>query len=94
MHFDWVQSGILGMAAVANLLVMAGIISKNSKAMGELTATTEGLSDTIKKVGGDMQQLYDSRFDHERRLTELETEHRGNHNTKRTHIRRKADQAI
>lgn len=91
MSPEWVQWGMLGMGAVGNLLVMAGLISKNSKTMGELTTTTQSLADTIENVGRDLHQLYDSRFDHERRITEIETAHRINHGSDQLQNRRSTD---
>jgi hypothetical protein len=74
---QWIQLGILAAMGIGVLLTMAGIVSKSSRATGELSATVKLFQGAVvefkQEVKTSIETLYNSRFDHERRITEIET---------------------
>ena len=70
---QWIQIGIFLMMGGANALVLIGIVNKNSRSAGELSATVKNFGSIVNELKDGMKELYHTRLDHERRLTEMET---------------------
>jgi hypothetical protein len=70
---QWIQVGIFLMMGGANALVLIGIVNKNSRASGELSATVKNFGGIVADLKEGMKELYQTRLDHEKRLTEMET---------------------
>lgn len=74
---QWIQVGIFLMMGGANAAVLLGIVNKNSRASGELSATVKSFEGAVKEfkesVNGSIKELFASRLKHESDISALKT---------------------